>query len=177
VVFSLGRRGPRRAVERDRHRGAIARVSSFCQDRQSSVTEAATTATALEPDLHELFAVVLLLLAFACGGAIFLVPWETLATASAWLLAAGAALGVPTGVLYHLRLARALSAKGLLPEGWYWRPLKLHPLLDEGRERTWVLIWCTLGALGFLVMVLGLIALAAAAVLVFVRPDGVSLLG
>lgn len=125
----------------------------------------------------ELLVAFLFLLAVAGGGAIFLFPWETLATAGVWLLALGAAFGVPTGVLYHIHLARALAPEGLLPEGWYWRPLDLHPLLDEGRERTWVLIWCYLGALGFGVMVLGLIALAAAAILVFVRPDGASLLG
>lgn len=125
----------------------------------------------------ELAAVVAFLVAIAGTGALFAFPWETLASAGGLLLATGAALGVPTGVLYHVLLARALSARGLLPEGWYWRPIELHPLLEEGPERRRVLLWCGLGALGFVVMVLGLVVLAAAAVLVFVRPDGSSLLG
>ncbi|MEY3012118.1 MAG: hypothetical protein RIT45_853 [Pseudomonadota bacterium] len=125
----------------------------------------------------ELLAVVVFLGLIATGGAVFLLPWETLATAGAYLLGLGAAFGIPTGVLYHVHLARALGARGLLPEGWYWRPIELHPLLEDGRERRWVLLWCGMGALGFLVMVLGLVALAAAAVLVFVRPDGSDLLG
>jgi hypothetical protein len=46
-------------------------------------------------------------------------PWETLASAAGWLLAAGALLGIPTGVLYHLALYRALRGIDALPDDWF----------------------------------------------------------
>ncbi len=118
----------------------------------------------------ELGAIALFLLCSAALGAGLMLPWDTLAEIAAWLLALGASLGLPTGFLYHVHLRRALMRRGVLPEDWYWRPTELHPLLEPGPERTRVLVWGGLGALGFLVMVAGLLALAGAAVLVHVRP-------
>ncbi len=118
----------------------------------------------------ELLAIALFMLCSAALGASLLLPWETLAEVAAWLLALGASLGLPTGLLYHVYLRRALERRGALPEDWYWRPTELHPLLEPGAERTRVLVWGGLGALGFMVMVAGLLALAGATTLVYVRP-------
>ncbi len=120
--------------------------------------------------MTELLGIALLVALLTASGAIFLLPWETLAVAGFWLIAAGAVLGVPTGVLYHVRLYQTLHPRGVLPDNWFWNPITYNALLEEGAERRRVMTWCALGAAGFVVMVLGVIALAAAAVLVFVRP-------
>ena len=66
------------------------------------------------------------------------------------------ALGLPTGLLYHVLLYRALRSRGVVPERWWLRPTSLHDdIPDEQRGR--VLFWCALGAAGFLVIVLGLV--------------------
>lgn len=86
----------------------------------------------------------------------------TLALAGAWTAVAGLAFGVPTGVLYHWALHRALSAAGRLPARWWLHPTALHEAIPSA-DRVRVLGWCYAGAAGFLVTIAGcaLVALAA----------------
>jgi hypothetical protein len=79
---------------------------------------------------------------------------EALLLAGLWLLAIGLGFGLPTGVLYHRALYRALAEAGSLPPRWWLNPIALHPQLpDEAVFR--VLAWCRLGALGCGVAFLG----------------------
>lgn len=80
---------------------------------------------------------------------------------TAWWLAGGAAcaalglaLGVPTGLWYHLRLRACLRARGDLPPRWWLRPVSLHGRL-RAEERPEVLRWFTAGGLGFVLTLLG----------------------
>ncbi len=73
----------------------------------------------------------------------------------AWLVAAGFAFGVPTGIVYHWALYRALHSVDALPRRWWLRPTALHDRIP-GEDRTWVLGWCLAGALGFLVILIGI---------------------
>jgi hypothetical protein len=71
-----------------------------------------------------------------------------------WGVVAGLGFGVPTGLVYHVELRRALAVRGELPRRWWLRPIALHPLLPpESSFR--VLTWCRLGALGCAVAFLG----------------------
>ncbi len=79
---------------------------------------------------------------------------ETLLLTGLWLLAIGLGFGVPTGLLYHRALYRALAGAGRLPPRWWLRPIALHPLLPEASVFR-VLAWCRLGALGCGVAFLG----------------------
>jgi hypothetical protein len=107
---------------------------------------------------------IALLLLLALGGlatALAVAP-ATLLIAGFWTTAAGLALGVPTGALYHVALRRSLLGVARLPERWWWNPTALHDAIPAG-DRLRVLAWCYAGAAGFAVSVLGcaLVALAA----------------
>ncbi len=84
---------------------------------------------------------------------------ETWLIAGFWLGAIGMGFGVPTGLLYHVALARSLRRVDALPAGWYWRPTQLHGRLPHA-DRRWVLGWCGAGALGFVIAVLGCVVTA-----------------
>ena len=103
-----------------------------------------------------------LLVALAGGAAALAVAPDLLLLGGAWLTAAGLAFGVPTGLVYHLALRRALRAAGRLPARWWLRPTALHGALPEP-DRLRVLAWCGAGAAGFALCVLGcaLVALGA----------------
>lgn len=108
-----------------------------------------------------------ILIAFAIGATLVgsaliyaLLPWETAVTASAWMIAAGMALGVPSGFYYHLRLRRLLRARGALPSRWWLRPFAQHELLNESARRGLV-PWFIVGGLGFVVTVAGCVLVAA----------------
>lgn len=90
----------------------------------------------------------------------------TLLVAGFWLVVAGLAFGVPTGVVYHWELWRALRARDRLPPRWWLRPTSLHGELLP-RERLRVLSWCYAGAAGFGVTALGCLVVALGA---FRRP-------
>jgi len=91
------------------------------------------------------------------GGAALLVatlPPLTLLYGAAGLSGLGCLLGFPFGALYHLVLRRELLRQGPLPRGWIWHPTRLHgQLAPEGLAR--VRPWFVLGALGFLLVMLG----------------------
>ena len=78
---------------------------------------------------------------------------EILLLAGLWLLAIGLGFGVPTGLLYHRALYRALAGAGLPPR-WWLNPIALHPQLPE-ESLYGVLAWCRLGALGCGIAFLG----------------------
>lgn len=92
-----------------------------------------------------------------------LVPGRVWIDAGWVAVAAGLLVGVPTGVVYHLRLARALARRGRLPPRWWLRPTALHGEL-EARDGPRVLPWCAAGAAGFLVVVAGLLSIVAGVV-------------
>jgi len=82
------------------------------------------------------------------------VPWPWLLQAGALVTALGLALGLPPGLVYHVRLRQALLRRGALPRRWWVEPARYHRELDaEGRGR--VLPWFVAGGVGFVVVVLG----------------------
>lgn len=118
----------------------------------------------------ELLVVVGILTLALGSGSLLLLPWQTLVWVAGWLIGLGALVGVPTGVLYHVRLYQALHPLGLLPLRWYWNPVEFHDLLLDGPERERVLRWFWVAATGFLIVALGTVALAGAVLKVFVVP-------
>ena len=97
------------------------------------------------------------------------IPLPALVTAAFGLMGAGLALGVPTGLYYHVLLRRELSARGALPKGWYWRPQKFHAELDRTARRR-LTPWFVAGALGF-ALINGGFALAVTALFMFLRSE------
>jgi hypothetical protein len=79
---------------------------------------------------------------------------EALLLAGLWCVGAGLGFGLPTGLVYHVELRRALAARGELPPRWWLHPIGLHPLLPPEHSFR-VLTWCRLGALGCAVAFLG----------------------
>ncbi|MDR7423227.1 MAG: hypothetical protein QN159_12280 [Armatimonadota bacterium] len=75
-------------------------------------------------------------------------PVEGLAVGGLVLAIGGLALGVPAGVVYHVRLGRALARRGPLPARWWLSPLRHHRALSAG-ERAGFRGWFALGAAGF----------------------------
>ena len=79
---------------------------------------------------------------------------DVLLAAGLWLLGAGLAFGLPTGAFYHVVLHRSLALSGRLPSRWWLHPTALHARVPAA-DRTRVLLWCRLGALGCAVAFLG----------------------
>ncbi len=68
----------------------------------------------------------------------------------------GFAYGIPTAIVYHWLLYRALVRSGRLPARWWLSPTSHHdriPLEERGR----VFLWAALGGSGFAVIVLGIL--------------------
>lgn len=99
---------------------------------------------------------------------VWFASWETLYFNGIWLTAAGFALGVPTGIIYHVRLYQVLHPRGQLTRGWYWRPLRFNSLLRK-EERSGVLSWCYVGGFGFLVICVGLLMMGAGVSMALIR--------
>src|SRR5262245_21730293 len=108
----------------------------------------------------ELFAVLAGVgLLAALGLGLPLLPPETVLGAGIALALAGLALGVPTGLVYHLRLRAVLLARAALPARWWLRPTGLHAQLRDGERRA-VLGWFAVGGAGFALCVLGCVVAA-----------------
>jgi hypothetical protein len=101
-------------------------------------------------------------------GAVALVPWEPLMSGGIALVVGGLGLGVPTGLVYHVMLYRALAARGPVDPKWIWRPFDFHNRIDRVELRP-ILPWAWAGAVGFVFCVLGCIAIVAAMVSVMFR--------
>jgi hypothetical protein len=91
-----------------------------------------------------------------------LTPVPALVTGAIWMIGIGFAFGTPTGFAYHVALYRALKPRNALPRLWWLRPNRHHDALKPA-ERPRVLFWFTLGAIGYLVIVVGCVLLAGAA--------------
>lgn len=104
---------------------------------------------------------------FAAGG-VALLPWNTLLQAGTLLCAAGMALGVPTGVVYHVLLYRALRPRDALDKDWLWNPIEHNARLTEP-ERKRVLPWAIVGGAGFGVIMLGFVSYAMSVMSVMAR--------
>jgi ABC-type multidrug transport system permease subunit len=94
------------------------------------------------------------------------VPLKLIASAAISLMGVGLLFGVPCGIYYHLLLRRALILRGSLPRGWYWNPARYHAELDDATERG-LRPWIISGALGFGLIMLGLLLAITALVLWF----------
>ncbi len=86
------------------------------------------------------------------------IAWRTLpsvGSVAGWALTgAGLLLSLPPALVYHIRLARTLSARHQLDRGWIWHPTRLHDrLLPE--ERSYVLRWFRVGAFGWGLTMIG----------------------
>ncbi|MGD8318488.1 MAG: hypothetical protein PVH21_16420 [Myxococcales bacterium] len=118
--------------------------------------------------MRELGLVVAIVALMCVASGMWLAPWETLYEGGIWVTAAGFVLGVPTGLVYHVLLYRALQPRGQLPRGWYWRPLRFNALLQNG-ERASVMAWCYAGAFGFAVICVGLLMMGSGVSLALIR--------
>lgn len=103
-----------------------------------------------------------LLALLGAAGATLVIGPETLLLAGFWISAGGLGFGVPTGLLYHLALRRALLRAGRLPRRWWLRPTALHDAIPPA-ERLRVLGWCGAGAAGFAISLLGCVLVAIGA--------------
>jgi len=116
-----------------------------------------------EANLIEVTAVAIFFGLLGALGAVFLLPWQVLGIAGLWIVGIGVMVGVPAGIAWHVALYLALHPRGLLHEGWYWRPMDLHDLLEPGEARP-ILALCYLGAAGFFAILFGAMLLLGAAV-------------
>jgi hypothetical protein len=89
-------------------------------------------------------------------------PVESVLLTGVWLMGAGLVVGLPASAVYHVLLRQSLLRREALPAGWYWNPTALHSLVPP-HERRRVLAFCFVGAAGFVVIVLGCVAVALAA--------------
>jgi hypothetical protein len=83
----------------------------------------------------------------------------------------GFLMGVPTGVMYHLRLYQVLHPRNGLDEKWIWNPIAHNERLTE-EERGRVMPWCYAGGIGFGFIVLGCLVAFGAALRGFVTGAG-----
>lgn len=90
---------------------------------------------------------------------------ELLLMWSVGLIAAGLAIGLPAGLVYHILLARALKATSLDVKRWWLRPTTFHDALVPTTRRS-VEPWFRIGAAGFMVAVVGCVVLLLFAVAV-----------
>lgn len=81
-------------------------------------------------------------------------------------LVLGLAVGVPTGLWYHVLLYRIVSAKVAVPPRWWLSPSDLHVHLTDTEERR-IRLWYGLGGTGFVLSLVG--GLAAIAGLLMAR--------
>ena len=98
---------------------------------------------------------------------LFLVSWESLFYWGSILVVVGLVVGVPTGFVYHVQLYKALRRKNKLKRGWIWKPFEHHVHLDRS-DKLAVMPWAVVGGLGFFVIVIGQVLVAAAIINAYV---------
>ena len=118
--------------------------------------------------MRELGIVVAVTALMCLVSGIWFSPWETLFYSGIWVTGAGIVLGVPTGIVYHVRLYQALKPRDELPPGWIWSPLRFNKRLQR-EERSGVMAWCYAGASGFFVICIGLILMGGGVAMALVR--------
>jgi hypothetical protein len=105
--------------------------------------------------MNELGWVVLFVLLMLAVGASQVYPATEVMAVGNGVMLRCAAIGLPLEAVYYLLLGVTLTASGLRPPGWYWRPFQHHHLLGR-REKVLVLPFFYAGALAFLGIVLGI---------------------
>ena len=116
--------------------------------------------------MPEALLVVALLALLVAGGLLApLLSWTAVLQLGVLGVAFGLALGIPTSLVYHVKLARVLSARGELPARWWLSPTRLHALL-RGAERRSVLRWFFAGGAGFVITLAGCVAAFVGALMV-----------
>jgi uncharacterized membrane protein len=98
------------------------------------------------------FGVVGLLVLLGTGA--YVLSIEALLIAGAACIAAGFAIGLPAGTLYHLKLYRCLAVRGPVPKSFWLRPTSLHAELEPTEWRG-IAPWFLIGGAGFALIVLG----------------------
>ena len=109
---------------------------------------------------------VVALVALLAGGGLLLplLPWSAVLQLGVLGVALGLGLGIPTSLVYHVKLARVLGARGELPPRWWHSPTRLHTRL-RGAERRAVLRWFYAGGAGFVITLAGCAAAFVGALL------------
>ena len=110
--------------------------------------------------MREFLIAAAILCVLVVAALLFLVRWESLFIVGIVMIAAGIAVGVPTGFVYHVQLYRALRSRNRLARGWVWRPFQHHQHLDR-RDKRRVMPWAIVGGVGFFIIVIGQALLAA----------------
>ena len=98
------------------------------------------------------FGVVGLLVLLGTGA--YVLSIEVLLIAGGACIAAGFAIGLPAGTLYHLKLYRCLAVRGPVPKSFWLRPTSLHSELEPTEWRG-IAPWFLIGGAGFALIVLG----------------------
>jgi len=96
----------------------------------------------------------LVLLLVGTAALLFWLAWSSLLVIGLVLTVLGLLVGVPTGMLYHVRLRAVLAATGPLPARWWLHPTSLHDRIVPAR-RTWVMLPFYAGAAGFMAILIG----------------------
>jgi len=104
--------------------------------------------------LEALAVVAFVALLGGAGVVVPLVPAQWFVDAGTQAIALGMLFGVPTGLWYHVRLARSLGRAGRLPSRWWLQPVGLHDQIPPA-DRGGVLRCFYLGGIGFLLTALG----------------------
>ncbi|MDB4971250.1 MAG: hypothetical protein JWN44_6939 [Myxococcales bacterium] len=108
----------------------------------------------------ELGVVGLVVAALVAVPALFaVVPWEITFGLGVGLVALGMLVGVPAGAMYHLWLWRAVKPTG---RRWWLHPSGLHGQLGDA-NRGAVMRWFKLGAVGFVLAIVGCAMVAVGA--------------
>ncbi len=111
--------------------------------------------------MGEFLLIISILLLLGGSVALLLLPAVALFSVSIICLGVGLGLGVPAGIVYHVRLYRHLRAAGPIPSMLWLFPTRLHEQI-EARARTRVLAPFRWGAAGFVLVLLGCLLLVAA---------------
>ena len=87
------------------------------------------------------------------------VPWDVTFGLGVGLVALGMGIGVPAGALYHVQLFRAVRPT---TARWWLHPTGLHGQVPEGM-RGGVMRWFRVGAVGFVLAIVGCAMVAVGA--------------
>ena len=121
--------------------------------------------------MREVIYVLLFLAVLLTLGSVSMVSWEVALKASTYSLVIGFALGLPTGVVYHVQLYKVLSPRDELPAGWFWSPIGFNRLLSA-EDRSRVMPWCYMGGFGFVLIVLGLLGIGMSMMVTIAQISG-----